>query len=84
MFLNADSHPHSHHRYDYLEFTDSKDQKRKFDQKVGTSDWPQVQDRKNAVKKHFSSLSVIFPKYKQYCTVYFMFPSLHFAILPFL
>ena len=30
------------YRYDYLEFTDSKGQKRKFDQKVGSTDWPQV------------------------------------------
>ncbi|XP_065066167.1 zinc finger ZZ-type and EF-hand domain-containing protein 1-like isoform X1 [Rhopilema esculentum] len=40
-------------RYDYLEFTDSKDQKRKFDQKVGTSEWPQVVEFKAGQKLHF-------------------------------
>ena len=32
------------YRYDYLEFTDSKERKRRFDSRVGTSDWPQVID----------------------------------------
>ena len=32
-------------RYDYLEFTDSNGNKKRFDQKVDTEKWPKVSDK---------------------------------------
>lgn len=44
------------HRYDYLEFTDARGAKTRYDTKVGTDKWPKVSTFYNSEPSDISSL----------------------------